>query len=131
MKEIRVLIIDDETIAREVIKELIAQLTTGVTVVGVAKDGSEAIEQITALKPDLVFMDLDMPLINGYEVIERLSYRSFYLVFTTGYTTETMKTTNGMVTSSLSKPIDPAEFLATIEKVRQYLSAPSSNNLKE
>ena len=121
MKQIRAVIIDDESVAIEVIKELIAHLTTDITVVGTAGDGFDAIEKITLLKPDLVFMDLDMPFLHGYAVIERLVYRSFYLVLTTGYSTQPTKTTNGITTTSLSKPIDPAHFLLTIDTVRRHL----------
>lgn len=122
MNPIRVVIVDDEAVAIEVIQELIAQLTTDVAVAGTARNGYDAIEKITMLKPDLVFMDLDMPLMNGYEVVEKLTFRSFYLVFTTGYTMQEIKKTNGMPTSFLSKPIDPAEFVYTIEHARRHLS---------
>lgn len=125
MKPIRVIIIDDEPIAIEVIQELIAQLAPDLIVAGTAREGVEAVEKIDALQPDLVFMDVDMPLLNGYEVVQNLSFRSFYLVFTTGYETIPPGTIGGIVTSSLSKPIDPAEFLDVVCTVREYMATAS------
>ena len=120
MKPIRVVIIDDEPIAIEVIKELIVQLAPDLVVTGTARDGREAVEKIDSLQPDLVFMDVDMPLLTGHEVVQKLAYRSFYLVFTTGYTSPPTTGTQDIVSSSLSKPIDPLEFLGVIRAVRQY-----------
>jgi two-component system, LytTR family, response regulator len=121
MKQIRVVIIDDEPIAIEVVKALIAQLAPDLLIEGTAREGLEAVEKINALQPDLVFMDVDMPLLNGYDVLQRLTYRSFYLVLTTGFETLRPGAATGFVSLSLSKPIDPAEFLDCVHFVRQQL----------
>lgn len=121
MKKISVVIIDDEPIAIEVIKELIVQLTPNLVVTGTAREGLEAVEKIDALKPDLVFMDVDMPLLSGHEVLQRITYRSFFLVFTTGYVSPPAGTIHGIVSTSLSKPIDPAEFLKIVQTVQQHM----------
>jgi two-component system LytT family response regulator len=123
MSPIRVVIIDDEPIAIEVIRELILQLAPGLQIAGTAREGLEAVEKINSLQPDLVFMDVDMPLLNGYGVLKKLSYRSFYLVLTTGYETVPEGRIEGISTVSLSKPVDPMEFLQIINTVQQKIES--------
>jgi two-component system LytT family response regulator len=122
MSKIRVVIVDDEPIAIEVIKELIAHLTNDLTVIGVARNGLEALEKIPELKPDLVFMDVDMPLMNGHEALEKLAYRPSYVIFTTGYGSQPVKAIQGTKVSTIAKPIDPSDFLALVGQVRLHLN---------
>lgn len=120
---IRVLIIDDEPIAIEVIKELAAQLTTDLAIAGTATNGMDAVQKISFLKPDLVFMDVDMPYMNGMEVLKNLSDQEFQTIFTTGFESQELKTMKHEAVDYLLKPIDPAEFLEAVEKVRKKLAA--------
>ena len=71
MKKIRVLVVDDSTLARELI---IAILSTDneIQVVGEAKDGKEAVEKVRELRPDIVTMDIEMPVMDGIEAIEQI-----------------------------------------------------------
>lgn len=71
MKKIRVLVVDDSTLARELI---IAILSTDdeLQVIGEAKDGKEAVEKVSELKPDIVTMDIEMPVMDGIEAIEQI-----------------------------------------------------------
>ena len=65
------LIVDDEPIARRVLREEL-ELLPDVRVIGEAGDGEEALERITELRPDLVFLDLQMPVMSGFEVVRNL-----------------------------------------------------------
>lgn len=114
-------IIDDEPIAIEVIKELVNQLTTDLTVLGTATNGVDAVQKIKALQPDLIFMDVDMPLMNGLEVLEKFPARRFQLIFTTGFESQGLKKVVHEAVAYLLKPIDPAEFLTAVEKARRQL----------
>lgn len=73
MVPLRVLIVDDSAFARDCIKELISS-DGAIQVVGEAGDGFEAIEKVVDLKPDIVTMDIEMPLMNGMDTIERLMH---------------------------------------------------------
>ena len=84
MSKIRAVIIDDEPAAIDVIKELCRQLTTDVEIEGTASNGIEAVSAILKYQPDLVFLDVDMPLMNGLQVIEKLPEKTFKIIFTTG-----------------------------------------------
>ena len=119
MKQMKVAIVDDEPIAVEVIKELVKVLSPDLNVVGTATNGIDAVKLIKELKPDLVFMDVNMPLMNGAEVVEKLNLQDFQLIFTTGFESETMKKIKHHAVDYLLKPIDPDEFLAAVEKARK------------
>ena len=122
MAQIRTVIIDDEPAAIDVIKELCRQLTTDVQIEGVAMNGIEAVKTIIHYKPDLVFLDVDMPLMNGIEVIEKLPEKSFKLIFTTGSSAYAFKAIKLEAVDYLLKPIDPADFLIAINKVRSKVA---------
>jgi YesN/AraC family two-component response regulator len=122
MKQINVVIIDDEPIAIEVIKELVIHLTTDVKVVGTATNGVDAVQKIVSLKPDLIFMDVDMPLMNGIEVLKKFPAREFEIIFTTGYESKELKKVAHEAVAYLLKPIDPDEFVTTVEKARKQLA---------
>ena len=79
----RVLVVDDETPARERLKRLLAEIE-GVKVIGEAKDGVEAIEVIEQEQPDLVLLDIQMPGLDGFDVIEALEEPPS-IVFVTAY----------------------------------------------
>jgi two-component system LytT family response regulator len=121
MRQINVVIIDDEPIAIEVIKELVNHLTTDLSVVGTATNGVDAVQKIKSLQPDLIFMDVDMPLMNGIEVLEKFPNRHFELIFTTGFESQALKKVVHKAVAFLLKPIDPAEFVAAVEKARKKI----------
>jgi two-component system LytT family response regulator len=68
----KALIVDDEPIARRVLREEL-ELLTEVLVVGEAGDGRDALQKISSLRPDVVFLDLQMPVMSGFEVVRNLS----------------------------------------------------------
>ena len=123
MNPIKVVIIDDEPIAIEVIKELVHHLANDLVVEGTATNGVDAVHLISTVKPDLVFMDVDMPLMNGIEVLDKLSYQSFLLVFTTGFESYALKKRRQDAIAYLLKPVDPAEFVAAVDLAREKMAA--------
>lgn len=121
MKQIRVIVIDDEPIAIEVIKELILQLTPDLVVDSTATNGLDAVQKITLLKPDLVFLDVDMPLMNGFDVLHRFRDRHFAIVFTTGFESDTLKKLKQESVDYLLKPIDPDEFRDAVSRAKEKM----------
>ena len=121
MDQMKVVIIDDEPIAVEVIKELISQLTTGLTIAGTATNGVEAVSVIKSADPDLVFMDVDMPLMSGVEVLEKFPARRFLLIFTTGFESQALQRVKHEAVDYLLKPLDPSEFFSAVEKARAQI----------
>ncbi len=123
MNKIRAIIVDDEPAAIDVIRELSEQLTTDVQIAATATNGLDAMQAIMEQEPDLVFLDIDMPLMNGLEVIEKLPQKKFKIVFTTGSAAYAFKAIKLEAIDYLLKPIDPADFLIAINKVRLWVAA--------
>jgi len=122
MSKIRAVIVDDELAAIDVIRELSQQLTTDVQIAAIATNGLDAMKAIMEHEPDLVFLDIDMPLMNGLEVMEKLPQKKFKIVFTTGSAAYAFKAIKLEAVDYLLKPIDPAEFLIAINKVRSLIA---------
>ena len=84
-RRIRALVVDDEPLAREMIREML-EGDSEVEIVGECANGREAVEAIKSLKPDLVFLDVQMPELGGFEVLESFERDSTpYIIFVTAY----------------------------------------------
>lgn len=128
MNRIKAVIIDDEPAAIDVIKELSDQLTNDVDISAIAMNGLDGMKAIIEHQPDLVFLDIDMPLMNGMEVIEKLPEKKFKIIFTTGSAAYAFKAIKLEAVDYLLKPIDPADFLIAVNKVRSLLPKKSWDN---
>src|SRR5262244_2538857 len=82
-KKIRVLIVDDEYLARQVVREMLT-LHPEVEIVGECANGFEAVRMVSELKPDLMFLDIQMPKLDGFEVLELVG-SDLAVVFVTAY----------------------------------------------
>ena len=78
-----VLVIDDETLARQRLKRLL-MLHDNINIIGEASNGKEGLEQIALLQPDVIFLDIEMPGLNGFELLSRLNNPP-KVIFTTAY----------------------------------------------
>ena len=84
MNQFRAIIVDDEPAARRLIQNLLQDHNDMVIVAGEAGSGREAVEKIDQLKPDLVFLDIQMPDLSGFEVLEKIVHKP-NVIFTTAY----------------------------------------------
>lgn len=114
----KALIIDDERLAR---KELMRMLEPfeQITVVGEAANADEAEQQVAALQPDLLFLDINMPGRDGFELLEALDPAP-QVVFVTAYDEHAVKAFEVNALDYLLKPIDPARLEAAISKLAQH-----------
>jgi two-component system LytT family response regulator len=118
---IRALIVDDEPLARKRVAQLLADDPT-VEVVGECADGVEAIEAIEALSPDLVFLDVQMPELDGFEVLEALpADRIPAVVFATAYDEFALRAFNANAVDYLLKPFGAERFRGAVERARARL----------
>jgi two-component system, LytTR family, response regulator LytT len=123
---LRALVVDDEQLAREELSFLIGQLdTTGVDVVGQAADGVEALAAIDRLEPDLVFLDVQMPGLTGFEVARRLLQRGDapVLVFVTAYDQHAIEAFEVNAVDYLLKPVDAGRLGQALQKARKLLGS--------
>jgi two-component system LytT family response regulator len=115
----KAIIIDDEPAARRLMKNLLQEHADTVTVIGEAGNGREAIQKIEELNPDLIFLDIQMPDLTGFEVIEKLS-RKPNIIFTTAYEQYAIKAFETFSIDYLLKPIKEERLKQAIEKVKEF-----------
>jgi two-component system LytT family response regulator len=115
----RAIIIDDEPAARRLMKNLLQEHSDIVNVVAEAGNGSEAIKKIEELNPDLIFLDIQMPDLTGFEVIEQLK-RKPNIIFTTAYEQYAIKAFETFSIDYLLKPIKEERLKQSLEKVKQF-----------
>lgn len=121
MLPIRTLIVDDEALGRERLRTLLAALP-GVAVVGECCDGAEAIAGIRRLDPDLVFLDVQMPGIDGFQVLAEIGIAGApAVVFATAYDEFALRAFDANAVDYLLKPIGQARLSAAVERVRERL----------
>ena len=117
----RVLIVDDEPLARRGVKVCLAGVRE-VEVVGECADGERAVEQIAALKPDLVFLDVQMPGVDGFGVLARVPPERWPLViFLTAHEHHALRAFDAHALDYLLKPIDDDRFTLALERARRRL----------
>jgi len=127
---IRTLIVDDEPIARQTLKDY-CSLESDVEVVGECRYGAEAVKRIAALKPDLVFLDVQMRRVNGLEVIEKIGRDAMPLViFVTAYDQYAVDAFELNAVDYLLKPFDRERFRAALERARSRLTSPSTTDVR-
>ncbi len=113
---IKAFIVDDEPLAREVVKKHL-QKYSDITLVGEASDGFEALKLIPELKPDLLFLDIQMPKISGFELLELLS-EAPSVIFTTAFDEFALKAFEVNALDYLLKPFSEERFDAAVSKKR-------------
>jgi two-component system, LytTR family, response regulator len=121
MKKIRTLIVDDEPLARERLAGLLAS-EPDVEVLGQCRDGEEAVTAIFDHAPDLVFMDVQMPQMNGFEVIESVGTEKMPLViFVTAYDQHALKAFQVRALDYLLKPFDRERLVEALNRARRQM----------
>jgi two-component system LytT family response regulator len=120
---IRVLVVDDEPIARAgIIKLLSAE--PDIVVVGESRDGEEAVAHIRSERPDLVFLDVQMPALTGFEVLASLVPEELpATVFVTAYDQYALDAFEASAVDYLLKPFDRERFARALTRARRFLSA--------
>ncbi len=123
---IHAVLVDDEVQVLRGLELLIKKFIPEVKVVATSSDPEAAIELINDYRPDVVFLDINMPDLNGFELLQKLSYRKFHLVFTTAYEEYALRAIKESALDYLLKPVDPDELKKTIAKIKHTASAENS-----
>jgi len=119
--QINAVIVDDEQHSLETTDIMVRKYCPGVLVIGLANSAEKGITLIDALKPDLVFLDIAMPRMNGFEMLQHLSFRNFSIIFTTAYDDYAIKAFKVDAVDYLLKPISPEELIKAVEKVKNIM----------
>jgi two-component system LytT family response regulator len=127
---IKAIIIDDEVHCIDTLSILLADYCPGVEVMEKCMSGKKGLEAIEQLKPELLFLDIEMPIMNGFEFLEQFKAIPFSVIFTTSYDQYAIKAIRFSALDYLLKPIDPKELVAAVDKVQLQKMHPSTEQFQ-
>ena len=123
--EWRVIVADDEPAARRGVRQLLAAFPD-FSIVGECRDGAEVLAALDTLSPDVVFLDIQMPGLSGFDVIrERTADRMPIVIFLTAYDQFALKAFDAQALDYLVKPVTEARFAATMKRLTRQLRGSS------
>jgi two-component system LytT family response regulator len=127
--KVTTLIVDDEPVARAGLRAMLGAFDW-VSVVGEAADGASAVEAIDLLRPELVFLDVQMPGLLGTEVVRRIQHQPF-IIFTTAYSQHAVTAFEVSAVDYLLKPFGAVRLASALERVRSAVSEPAPAGVLE
>ncbi len=128
----RAIIVDDEKHCREVLQLMLARYCPDVVLEAVCVNGPSALEAIEKYRPELIFLDVEMPGMNGFELLEACTGLNFSIIFTTAYNQYAIQAIRHSALDYLLKPIDKDELARAVDKAisqQQQLNGSKVNNL--
>jgi two-component system LytT family response regulator len=120
---LRVVVVDDEEPARALLREYLGR-AGGVEIVGECRNGFEAVKAVNDLHPDLLFLDIQMPKLNGFEVLELLG-RDVAVVFATAFDEHAIRAFEVNAVDYILKPVSPDRVKTALDRARERLAARS------
>lgn len=120
-KKIKAVIVEDELAAREVLKNYITKYCPQVEILGEAQNINEAVPILHELQPELVFLDVEMPYGNAFDVLEACKDLNFETIFVTAFSEYSLKALNQSAAYYLLKPISIEELIVAVNKVQQHI----------
>jgi two-component system, LytTR family, response regulator len=127
---IKALIVDDEPYCCESLATLLQRYCPEVKVVDICYNGATALKSIQEDRPQLVFLDIEMPKMNGFELLERLGEINFQLIFTTSYDQYAIKAIRFSALDYLLKPVDRDELQRAVQKVTARIKNPMPEQIE-
>jgi two-component system, LytTR family, response regulator len=121
------IIIDDELKSIDTLKKLVEQFCTGITVDGTASSVDEAAKLVTIKKPDLIFLDIEMPGKNAFDLLSELQPLKFEVVFVSAFDKYAIQAFKYSAIDYLLKPVSIDELIITVEKVRTRIQEKNMN----
>ena len=121
--DLRAVLVDDEQLARDELGYLLGQVG-GIEVIGQAGNGVEALNTIDRLHPDVVFLDVQMPGLTGFEVARRMldAQASSHIIFVTAYDRHAIEAFEVNAVDYLLKPVDPARLELALDRARRRMA---------
>ena len=114
----KTILIDDEPLALQRLERLLAPFEF-IEITTTASSGFEAVEKINGLKPDLIFLDIQMPELTGFEVLEQID-ESPFIIFSTAYDEYALRAFETNSIDYLLKPIEPKRLKIALEKLQRH-----------
>jgi len=127
---LKAILVDDEESSLSSLKEKILRHCPQVKIIAVCDSGQRAIQAIDSLEPDLVFLDIEMPVMNGFLMLQHLEYKNFELVFTTAYDHYAIKAIRFSALDYLVKPIEIEELKSAIHRAEEKRNITPNHQLE-
>jgi two-component system LytT family response regulator len=128
MKRIKTIIIDDEAKSRKTLHDFLSKYCPDVEIIAEGASVREAVKIIELHKPELVFLDINMPEGNGFELFRKIKEPDFYTVFVTAYDQYAIEAFRHQAVDYILKPINIAELIKTINRIKTLHSYKTNTN---
>src|ERR1700748_920939 len=122
----KAVIVDDEPPARRLLTELLGEHRQMIHITGEADSGSAAIKLISELQPDVIFLDIQLPDMLGFDVLKELNYKPF-VIFTTAYDEYAIKAFDALSVDYLLKPLKEDRIARSINKLQHFAGGSGAN----
>lgn len=123
--EITCLIVDDEKLARDLLAEYLEEIPS-VNVIGQCSKGKDAVKMIDELKPQLIFLDVQMPSMTGFDVLEAITHNP-YVIFSTAYDQYAIQAFEKDALDYLLKPVDESRFTKAVNRAIERIEKDETN----
>lgn len=117
MQSVKALIVEDNAFMATVLADLLQQEASNISVLGIAKTGKEALHLIESIKPNVVFLDIELPDMNGFELLNQLDHIPFQTIFTTSHSHYAINAFRFNALDYLVKPIKENELKEAIRRI--------------
>jgi len=128
---LKAILVDDEESSLGSLREKILRHCPQVSIIAACESAQIAIDRIDTLHPDLVFLDIEMPVVNGFLMLQQLQYRNFELIFTTAYDHYAIKAIRFSALDYLMKPIDIEELKSAVHRAGEKKARNTPNHQME
>jgi two-component system, LytTR family, response regulator len=118
MQMLKAIIVDDEQISRDILSEYIKKYCPDVTVLALAESAAQGVECIKKHKPDVVFLDVEMPKGNGFDMLEQLTEINFETIFVTAFDNYAIQALNYSAAYYILKPVSIDELILAVDKIK-------------
>lgn len=125
---IRAIIIDDEQHSLQTTELLVRKYCPEAEIIGLAETPEKGIKLIDSLQPNLVFLDIAMPVMNGFEMLQHVTHQDFEIIFTTAYDEYAIKAFKVNAIDYLLKPIDVPELCEAVKKAKKKFEKNEDHN---
>jgi two-component system LytT family response regulator len=115
---LKAIIVDDEKVSREILQDYLGKYCTDVSVLALAESAAQGVECIKKHKPDIVFLDVEMPKGNGFDLLEQIDEINFETVFVTAFDNYAIQALNYSAAYYILKPVSIDELVAAVGKIK-------------
>ena len=126
----KAVIIDDEAHARDTIRTIVESQVKNISIIGEAENVLTAIKLIDKKKPDIIFLDINLPDGNSFDILKKISHKNFKVIFITAYQEYAIQAIKFSAFDYLLKPINPSELIQAVNKALLEHSTPNDLETK-